>query len=189
MEGEALAMNHLNLHNGTIWRWNRPVLGLQNERLHLRIEHRGPSSGPTIADGVANMAFYLGLVRELAEQKTNPCDQLPHRLVEFNFYRAAQNSLQARLLWVDGKKYPAAQLISEVLIPQARQGLHKLGYHQEEISFFIDEIITHRVKNMQNGAQWQKSFIDKHGKDYQALVTRYIELQQQGNPVHTWNLD
>ncbi|MBT5717599.1 MAG: glutamate--cysteine ligase, partial [Opitutae bacterium] len=55
-EDDPQEMNHLNFHNGTIWRWNRPVIGLTSEgKPHLRIEHRVPSSGPSITDMVADM--------------------------------------------------------------------------------------------------------------------------------------
>src|SRR5262249_38950213 len=64
---------HVRLQNGTIWRWNRPVIGIDSQsKPHLRVEHRVCPAGPTIADMVANIAFFLGLVHVWASQKTPP---------------------------------------------------------------------------------------------------------------------
>jgi len=52
-------LSHLRLQNGTIWRWTRPLIGLTKDgRPHIRLEHRVPSAGPSIADIVANIAFF-----------------------------------------------------------------------------------------------------------------------------------
>lgn len=47
-----------------MWRWVRPLIGFDFDgQLHLRIEQRVPSAGPTLVDCVANAAFYYGMVR------------------------------------------------------------------------------------------------------------------------------
>jgi hypothetical protein len=52
---------HLRLHNGTIWRWNRLLIGFDdNELPHLRVEQRVMPAGPSIIDMIANAAFYYG---------------------------------------------------------------------------------------------------------------------------------
>ena len=55
----------LRLHNGTVYRWNRPVYDVVNGQPHLRVENRVLPAGPTVADMLANAAFYFGLVRAL----------------------------------------------------------------------------------------------------------------------------
>ena len=56
--------SHVRFHNGTIWRWNRPLIGFDHDgQVHLRIEHRVVPAGPTIKDCVANAALFFGLVR------------------------------------------------------------------------------------------------------------------------------
>ena len=56
-------LQHLVFHNGTIWRWNRPLIGFDEENnIHFRVEHRVPSSGPTLVDMQANILFFIGLV-------------------------------------------------------------------------------------------------------------------------------
>ena len=70
-------LSHLRFHNGTIWRWNRPLIGFdQNGTPHIRIEHRVIPSGPTIIDSIANAAFYYGLVHDLAENVDTLIEQL-----------------------------------------------------------------------------------------------------------------
>ncbi len=56
------------LHNGTIYRWNRPVYGVVDGAPHLRVENRVLPAGPTVTDVLANTAFYYGLVRALADE-------------------------------------------------------------------------------------------------------------------------
>ena len=65
--GGTPALHELKLHNGTIYRWNRPVYDIAGGRPHLRVENRVLAAGPTVVDIVANAAFYFGLVRSLAE--------------------------------------------------------------------------------------------------------------------------
>ena len=65
--GDTPELAELTLHNGTVYRWNRPVYAVANGRPHLRVENRVLPAGPTVADITANAAFYYGLVRSLAE--------------------------------------------------------------------------------------------------------------------------
>ncbi len=70
-------MSHLRLHNGTIWRWNRPLIGFDYDGIpHLRIEHRVVPGGPTIADVIANAALFFGLMQSLMSQQEAPELQL-----------------------------------------------------------------------------------------------------------------
>ena len=46
----------LTLHNGTVWRWNRPCYGIAEGVPHLRVENRVLPSGPSIPDEIANAA-------------------------------------------------------------------------------------------------------------------------------------
>src|SRR3954468_24538024 len=68
-EGGTPTLSELKLHNGTIYRWNRPVYDVVDGLPHLRVENRVLSAGPTVADTMANAALYFGLVRSLAESE------------------------------------------------------------------------------------------------------------------------
>ena len=73
MDEPVESLAHLRLHNGTIWRWNRPLIGFSDDgRPHIRIEHRVVPSGPSTLDVVANAAFYFGLLHELMATEPEP---------------------------------------------------------------------------------------------------------------------
>src|SRR5215470_10249185 len=63
--GSCPQLAEMSLHNGTIYRWNRPVYAVVNGTPHLRVENRVLPAGPSVSDTMANAAFYYGLVRVL----------------------------------------------------------------------------------------------------------------------------
>src|SRR5499427_3497182 len=65
--GASPQLAEMSLHNGTVYRWNRPVYAVVDGKPHLRVENRVLPAGPSVADVMANAAFYYGLVRSLAE--------------------------------------------------------------------------------------------------------------------------
>src|SRR5215204_479672 len=67
--GGTPTLAELRLHNGTIYRWNRPVYDVADGVPHLRVENRLLAAGPTVADTIANAALWFGLVRFLAESE------------------------------------------------------------------------------------------------------------------------
>jgi gamma-glutamyl:cysteine ligase YbdK (ATP-grasp superfamily) len=181
-------LHHLRFHNGTLWRWNRPIIGFNSEGLpHFRIEQRAMASGPTIADIVANTAFAMGLTEFLALQDKAPEESMTFTDCRNNFYSAARYGLDATLRWF-GKKRNLSQLMLEELIPQAEEGLKSCGVSQEEIDYYLKDIIHSRVLSGQNGAKWQRAFIHCHGRDFQALAKEYHDNMKTGRPVHQWIL-
>lgn len=187
-EGSEHNLEHLRLHNGTIWRWNRPLVGFdQQGRVHLRIEHRPLPAGPTIVDMVANAAFYFGVTHALAKQLDTPQQQLPFNTAKENFYHAAKLGLESEITWLDNQKWPVQALILDQLLPLAKEGLTALKIASQDIDRYLG-IIEQRARNKQNGAHWQRSYILKHGCNYQQLTKRYIELQKNEQPVHQWPL-
>jgi gamma-glutamyl:cysteine ligase YbdK (ATP-grasp superfamily) len=183
-------LEHLRLHNGTLWRWNRPLIGFnngKNGRPHLRIEQRVVPAGPTVVDAIANAAFYYGLTQTLCEQDTAPETQLPFARARDNFYACARHGLDAHLTWLDGQKYPAQSLLHKTLLPLARQGLARLGIHDADSARFLG-IIEERVNNACNGTAWQRAFVARHGSDMSALLAAYLERQHSGVPVHEWDI-
>ncbi|HEX2312544.1 MAG TPA: glutamate--cysteine ligase, partial [Thermomonospora sp.] len=66
--GGVPRLAELRLHNGTIYRWNRPVYDVVEGRPHLRVENRVLPAGPTVVDMLANAAFYYGALRTLSEE-------------------------------------------------------------------------------------------------------------------------
>jgi hypothetical protein len=187
-EGPLEEMNHVRLHNGTIWRWNRPLIGYEQDgKPHLRIEHRVVSAGPTIIDDIANSALYYGLVTYLASMEEPPELQISFAQARDNFYAAAKQGLSASVTWLQDHKGSIHTLLMEELLPLARLGLQKLDIAPDEIDQYIG-IIKERVRTGQNGAWWQREAVKKYGYDMQQLTEAYVEQQQTGKPVHEWTV-
>ena len=189
-------MRHLSLHNGTIWRWNRPVMGrTKNGRPELRVEHRPLPSGPTCTDMAANMALFIGLVYELRESflgggapKSPP--KLPFAEVRANFYAAARDGMDAVLSW-GGKKQTARELLLTEILPMAAGGLSRLSQLDGADGGKYLEIIRRRAEKSQNGAQWQTRYIAKHGggtAGMSRLAAAYYKNQESNRPVSEWEI-
>lgn len=188
-ESAPAQMDHVRLHNGTIWRWNRPLIGFDEDGTpHLRIEHRVIPAGPTHADAIANAAFYYGLVQSLATAEEPPEARLEFALARDNFASAARYGLHAHLHWmVEGYHQPITELILQQLLPQAEQGLRELRLDNTDIDYYLG-IIRQRVERGQNGSQWQRDFVHVHGRDWNGLMQAYYQRQREQQPVHLWEI-
>ncbi len=188
MDEPAEGFAHLRLHNGTIWRWNRPLIGFETSGSpHLRIEHRVVPAGPSIDDAIANAAFYFGMVSHLARQPQPPESRLPFKAAKENFYRAAKYGLRSELQWLDGRRHPLPMLCRERLLPLAREGLHRMEIDKSEVDDWLG-IIEARVATGRNGAAWQRRWVAENGLDMPSLTRAYLECQNSGAPVHEWPL-
>jgi gamma-glutamyl:cysteine ligase YbdK (ATP-grasp superfamily) len=182
----AEKFRHLRLHNGTIWRWVRPLLGENGdgEKTHIRIEHRVMPAGPTIADVAANIALCLGLIRGLWREG-EIAGRLGAAECRENFYSAARDGLSAAVRWPDSqgelREEFASDLARERWLPLAREGLRDL-----EINDAVLDIVAARAAAGQNGAIWQRRFIAKHGADFARLTAAYMENSEKETPVYRW---
>lgn len=187
-DGPPEQLAHLRMLNGTIWRWNRPLIGFNAQgEPHLRIEHRVMPAGPGMNDTVANAAFYFGLVEMLGSAPAPPEAALPFEQAQANFYAAARDGLQAHATWLDGRSVPMRELLLHELLPMARRGLERLHFDRHDIERYLG-IISGRVETGRNGAAWQRAFVARHGADMEALTCAYRERQQGGAPVHEWSV-
>jgi len=179
---------HLRLHNGTIWRWNRPLIGFDAAGTpHLRIEHRVMPAGPTIADAIANAALYFGTVQSFAGEMAHPRQRLPFNIAKGNFYQAARDGLDAEVEWFDRRPSPLRRVLADDLLPRASRGLTALGIAAAETERWLG-IIAGRLRTGQTGSAWQRAWIARHGRDLTALTAAYLENQESGLPVHQWPL-
>lgn len=180
---------HLRLHNGSLWRWNRPLIGFDDDGTpHLRMEHRVLPAGPTPIDMIANMAFFYGLVEWMVMEPHAPEFRLEFAAAKQNFYAAARHGLDASVDWYDGKRWSMHRLILSVLLPQVRKGLEALHVDAGLISRYL-AVIVGRVERGATGAAFQRKWTERHGRDLPALVRAYRELQDTGDPVHMWPLE
>jgi len=190
--GETPVLGELRLHNGTVYRWNRPVYDVVNGTPHLRVENRVLPAGPTVADIMANAAFYFGLVRTLAEHERPLWSQMSFSAAEENFHVAARQGIEANLYWPGLGQVPATELVLRRLLPMARSGLDAWGVAEEERDRLLG-IIEQRCLVGRNGASW---FIDTFhercqdcGDRMEALrvtLNEYRAHMHSNEPVHTW---
>lgn len=186
VDAPAHELRHLRLHNGTIWRWNRPLIGYDGDGTpHLRIEHRVMPAGTSVVDSIASSAFFYGLVEALATREVAPELALPFATARDNFYAAAKDGLDAHITWLDGRRLPMQTLLLDQLVPLARYGLGLLGIDAGQRDLYLD-IIKQRVRNACTGSGWQRAWVARHGHDMQALTEAYYARQQSGDPVHDW---
>ncbi|MCG3201514.1 MAG: Glutamate--cysteine ligase [Gammaproteobacteria bacterium] len=179
-------LDHLRLHNGTIWRWNRLLPGFDDAgHAHVRIEHRPLPAGPSIVDMIANAALYVGLTHFLAMLGEPPESELPFEDARSNFYAAARLGADARLRWLGGTVTDARSLLLGEMLPMARHGLKALDVDAAEVAHYL-EVVRMRVQTGQTGAAWQRGFVDRHGRDPLRLTAAYLENQRSGAPVHEW---
>ncbi|RDH76926.1 hypothetical protein DVS77_19020 [Mycolicibacterium moriokaense] len=189
--GRVPALHELRLHNGTVWRWNRPVYDVQAGRPQLRIENRVLPSGPTVVDMIANAAFYYGLVRSIADADPAPWAETPFAVAERDLHRAARDGLAARLSW-QGMKLPVGQLVCEILLPLAAAGLDAWGVDADDRDRYLG-VIEARVRRGRNGAAWQTAVVrhlEESGSEritgLHEMTRRYVEHARTGAPVHEW---
>jgi gamma-glutamyl:cysteine ligase YbdK (ATP-grasp superfamily) len=189
MDEPVEKLAHLRLHNGTIWRWNRPLIGFDEKsgKPHVRIEHRVVPAGPSVSDAIANAAFFFGLVTGMADHYASPEKEMGFIRARSNFYNAAQDGLQAEFFWYDWNTYRAEELIKTQLLDIARAGLQRLGIESASIDYWLG-IIEQRVVRGINGATWQRQWVARHGVDFTGLMEAYLEQQESGKPVHEWSL-
>jgi CBS domain-containing protein len=191
--GELPELAALRLHNGTVWRWNRPCYGVNDGIAHLRIEHRPLPAGPSIIDEMANAAFFYGLMAALPSEYGEIEKLMTFDDAKSNFFAAARYGLKAQLAWVDGHDCPAATLIREHLLPMAREGLRQAGVETEDRNRYLD-VIEERVERDQTGALWSLrslAAMDQFGTRelrHRALTEAMLEQQQSGWPVARWEL-
>ena len=177
---------HLRFQNGTIWRWNRPLIGFDYDgQPHLRIEHRTVPSGPTIRDCIANCAAFVGFVRGLVDRSVPIEQEIPFSVAKENFYAAAAHGLAAEIVWTNGKTAKVSEIITEELLPAAKQALISANVPEDECDLFLG-IIHERVRSGLNGTTWQQQWVAKHGRDFARLTLEYAKLQESNKPVHTW---
>ena len=190
--GGAPQLAEMSLHNGTVYRWNRPVYAVVDGQPHLRVENRVLPAGPTVADVMANAAFYYGLVRALAEAQRPVWTQMSFATAAENLHEAARHGMDARLYWPGLGEAPVAELVLRRLLPLAREGLRRWGVNPADADRLLG-IIEQRCLTGRTGATWQiettAALTERRSRPPEALrqmTQRYIEHMHTNEPVHTW---
>jgi gamma-glutamyl:cysteine ligase YbdK (ATP-grasp superfamily) len=191
--GDTPKLAELRMHNGTIWRWNRPVYDIHRGKPHLRVENRVLPAGPTIADVMANGAFYFGLLRVLAYEDRPVWSQMSFAAAEENFNEASKRGIHAQLYWPGAGTVPVTELVLRKLLPMAYDGLAAWGVDRGVADRLLG-IIERRCTTHRNGAEWQAETFHRiddtmRGDRRDALremLRRYVEHMHSNVPVADW---
>lgn len=178
-------LHHFNLHNGTIWRWIRPILGEDKDGKHtLRLELRVLPSGPTLVDTQTNIWFFIGLIEGLVKSNIN-LTQIPFETLKDDFYSVAKNGLSTEFHEpFTAKKVSLKEWILSKGVELTRNGLESFGIENEDVYM---NIIKQRTMTEQNGAKWQLDHYQQY-KNIPKLMEDYMKQFEQNIPVHQWSL-
>ncbi|MFL6107616.1 MAG: glutamate--cysteine ligase [Marmoricola sp.] len=190
--GGTPMLHELRLHNGTIYRWNRPVYDVVDGRPHVRVENRVLAAGPTVVDTMANAAFYFGLTRALASNERPLWSQMSFSAAEENFHVGARDGIDAQLYWPGLGQVSATELTIRRLLPMARTGLEDWGVDTDEIDRLLG-IIEERCRVGQNGASWFRGQVHartaggiRRDEALRLTLLDYRERMHSNEPVHSW---
>jgi len=194
--GDVPRLGELRLHNGTIYRWNRPIYDVVRDQPHLRVENRVLPAGPSVVDILANAAFYYGLLRVLAEEDRPLWSQMSFSAAEENFHAGARGGIDARVYWPGLGEVPVGELVVRRLLPLAHEGLARWGVATEDADRLLG-IIERRCVSLRNGASWQSQVFhhlhEHKGLDRPAalreMTRRYRDHMHSNEPVHDWPVD
>ncbi len=194
--GRTPHLSELRLHNGTVYRWNRPVYDVMEVggvwRPHLRLENRVLPAGPTVVDMLANSAFFYGMLRSLSEDDDPLWTRMDFAAAQANFLEAARHGISARLHWPGLGEISARELVIDTLLPMAYEGLSRWGVDAAVRDRFLG-VIEGRAETGRNGASWQVATVrtlEDGGMTRPAalaeMLRRYCEHMHANEPVHTW---
>jgi gamma-glutamyl:cysteine ligase YbdK (ATP-grasp superfamily) len=192
--GRIPALSELKLHNGTVWRWNRPVYDIANGLPHIRLENRVLPAGPTPVDMVANALFFYGLLRVLVEAERPLWSYMSFDAAHENFTSAARSGLDATLYWPGTGWIHPDELVLRKLLPMAAEGLARWGVAPEVCDRYLP-VVEQRCLRRRTGAAWQVAAVealeDRGASRTAALhgmFARYLEHSTANEPVHSWPL-
>ena len=190
--GTVPKLKTLQLHNSTMYRWNRPCYGISEGRPHLRIECRALPAGPTVLDEVANAVFWIGLVRGAHAEYGDITQKLDFDEAKYNFLAAARHGLNAGFHWIDGEQLSASELILGRLLPLARAGLES-RVDSSELDKYLG-VIRDRAESRRTGSSWMirslRGMKDRGtlSERLAALTAASVNNQRGRKPVHEWEV-
>ena len=190
--GGVPRLDEMRLHNGTVYRWNRPVYDVSGDRPHLRVENRVLPAGPTVVDTMANAAFFAGLVRALASEDRPIWTQMSFQAANENFTSGIRHGIDAEVYWPQVGQVAVVELVVRKLLPLAAKGLRLWEVDEAEIGRLLD-IIERRCLRSANGATWQTAEVARRERGgasrseaLRGMLASYLDLMHSNEPVHTW---
>jgi hypothetical protein len=189
--GTAPLLSEMTLHNGTVYRWNRPVYAVEDGLPHLRVENRVLPAGPTVVDVMANAAFYYGVVRALAEAERPIWTRMSFSAAAENLANGARNGIDARVYWPGLGQVPVTELMLRRLLPMAWEGLSQWGVDSGDAERLLG-IMEERCLTGRTGATWQAEAVHAlngpvdRRTALQRMTQGYIDRMGGNEPGHRW---
>lgn len=181
------------MHNGTVYRWNRPIYDRSGGSHHLRLENRVLPAGPSIVDTLADAAFYYGTVRTLADADRPLWTQMSYDAAVENLHSAARSGFDSRLYWPEVGWVSPQELVLRRLLPMADAGLAAYGVDSSVRDRYLG-VIEGRCLSKRSGSVWQRDAVvarERAGDDRESalagMLSDYLTLMHEGRPVHTWS--
>ena len=190
-KGRMPKLKALNLHNGTLYKWNRLCYGVHNNIAHLRIENRYIPSGPSVKDEIANALLWVGVMQGMPKQYEKIWRKMPFYDARGNFVNAARTGINTYFNWF-GKGISAKKLLENILIPMAKEGLLKSNIEEAEIDYYLN-IIQKRIDTSCTGSKWlieNKRKLRKEVSKYESnvILTEHIYKNQKSNKtISEWS--
>lgn len=190
-EGRTPRLKALKLHNGTVYKWNRLCYGTTDGKPHMRIENRYIPSGPSTADEIANMMFWVGVMKGRPKEFDNVHTKMEFKDVKSNFFNAARYGMATQFYW-DGKLISSQDLLMDYFLPMAYRGLYSMNVAPADAENYL-RIIKNRIRS-RNGSRWIVEGFRKLKKEYKTpdalkiLSATMYERQEKGYTVDIWQL-
>lgn len=191
-DGKVPKLRSLQVHNSTVYRWNRPCYGISdNGKPHLRIENRVLPAGPTKIDEIANAMFWLGCMIGMADEVDDVRELMSFDDAHDNFGKAAKFGIDSNFTWFNDDKVGCCDLIINKLLPMARKGLAKRKVDQADIDKYLN-VIEQRAQKHMNGSRWILRSYTELKKTYSTdeslsiLTASMIKNQRANIPGHDW---
>jgi len=176
---------HFNLHNGTIWRWVRPILAQESSgQWTIRLELRILPAGPTLIDTEANLWFFIGLIEGLVNSNID-LKALDFETLKQDFYSVAKcgvNSTFHEPFTLE--KVTLSSWLQKYGERLSLQGLQQLGIKKSQREEY-SHIVLSRID--QTGASWQLKHYEKY-KDINKLMEDYMHYFKTNTPVYRWSI-
>lgn len=190
--GGSPQLAELRMHNGTVWRWNRPIYDTSDGGHHIRLENRVLPAAPTVVDALADAMLFYGMVRALADAERPLWSQMSFDAARENLTAGARSGFDALLYWPELGWASPQELVLRRLLPLAYRGLADFGVDTATAERYLG-IIEARCLAGRSGADWQRAAVAdrlRSGQEMDAALTGmlgdYLALMHAGEPVHTW---
>jgi len=189
--GKTPKLKALRLHNGTVYKWNRLCYGTSNGHPHIRIENRYIPSGPSTSDEIANMMFWVGVMKGRPKEFDNIHTKMDFKDIKSNFFNAARYGMATQFYW-NNKLISSQDLLLDHLLPMAYRGLYSMKVAPKDAEHYL-RVIKQRIQS-RNGSRWMVEGFRKLKKDFKTpdalkiLSATMYERQNKGYNIDAWQL-